>query len=67
MSDQKQISYDNYTCATIDLKDLKKPLSRLASDMDRSLNWLVRKMLEDHPFLADYVDEKKKKHKAELV
>ena len=61
---RNQTSYDDYTCLTVDLKDLKKPLTLLASDMDRSVNWLIRKMLKDHPYMADYVNTAKKKEKS---
>lgn len=51
----------SYNPTSIDLKDLKTPLQRIAHDMDCSLNWLVRKMLSEHPSLAEYLKEREKK------
>lgn len=36
--------------------DLKAPLQKKAMDLDRSLNWLVCKMLKDHPYLKDFLE-----------
>jgi len=40
--------------------DLKAPIQKKAMELDRSLNWLVCKMLKDHPLLKDFLENKNK-------
>jgi len=49
-------SYDS-TTLTIDLKEMKCPLQEMASNMDTSIGWLVRKMIKEHPSM-EHIKEK---------
>jgi hypothetical protein len=39
------------------LKEIQAPLQKIAFSMDRSLNWLVCKMLKDHELLKDFLQK----------
>lgn len=41
---------------SIRLGNLKAPIQKKAMELDRSLNWLVCKMLKDHPYLKDFLE-----------
>ena len=44
----------------IRLGKLKAPIQKKAMELDRSLNWLVCKMLKEHPYLNDFLEKQNK-------
>lgn len=54
----KTKTYDS-TTVSIDLQELKVPVERMAIDLDRSINWVVRKLLREHPSLNGKEKDKK--------
>lgn len=53
----KTKTYDS-TTVSIDLQELKVPVERMAIDLDRSINWVVRKLLREHPSLVHVKKDK---------
>lgn len=55
----KTKTYDS-TTVSIDFQELKVPIEHMARDLDRSINWVVRKLLREHPSLVHVKKDKVK-------
>lgn len=49
------------TTTSIDLKEFSAPLRLMSSELDRSVGWLVRKMVKEHPSMAHLKEKEKQK------
>lgn len=57
------MAQEKYRPTPVRLKEYKAPLQEEAFRLERSLNWLILKILKEHPIVIAYMNEKQKRDK----